>query len=197
MKLLEPGFFDRNKKLIIISVLILLVSAVAGAYYGSVEIGDEKNLISNLLSSKNVTNNDSDDIGLSAISLFTHNLTSDLVTIVGGFFFSIISVLIIIFNGFSIGTLFGMDFTFACPSVLPHGIIEYFASSLSLVIAFKITKIEIAIIKNRSFKSTLEEHKTELKDIFVMLIVTVILLAIAAIIEAHITPLVIKWYFGL
>ena len=65
------------------------------------------------------------------------------------------------------------------------------------LIAFKITKIEIAIIKNRSFKSTLEEHKTELKDIFVILIVTVILLAIAAIIEAHITPLIIKWYFGL
>lgn len=91
--------------------------------------------------------------------LFLHNFSADLFVIVGGLLFSVISVLSIIFNAVSIGSSFGMDFTFSAVTILPHGIIEYAASVFSLACAFNITKLEIEMIKNRSFMQTLRIMK--------------------------------------
>ena len=79
---------------------------------------------------------------------------------------------------------------YAAVSVLPHAIIEYFAGALALAIAFKITKLEIEIIKNRNLRNTLKEHEIDLKDMLTIFIVMIILLGIAAIIEGHITPMI-------
>ncbi|WP_298499627.1 stage II sporulation protein M [uncultured Methanobrevibacter sp.] len=196
MKLIEEGFFKRNRKVILIGVLIMLISAIAGAGLGYINAGEDRNLISNALKSDPTIVGEEDE-GMSSLYLFTHNLTADLIVMIGGLLFSIISVIIVIFNGISIGGLFGADFTFACTSILPHGIIEYFAGSLALAVAFKITKLEIDVIKNRNIRDTLKDRRVDIKDIAVIIIVTVILLAVAAVIEGHITGMVITWYFGL
>lgn len=196
MKLIEEGFLKRNRKLILIATLILLVSAIAGALI-SYSLADGKyNVISNLMRTHpaNLTNA---SVDINPIELFAHNLIADLLVIIGGIFISITSVLIIIYNGLSIGSIFGVDLPYAAITILPHGIIEYFASALSLVIAFKITKLEIRIIKNRNLKNTLKEHRIDLKDILVILIVIIILLAIASFIEAYVVQILTKWYFGL
>lgn len=113
----------------------------------------------------------------------------------GGFLFSIISLILTILNAASIGSIFGVDLIYSILSVLPHSVFEYTATVLSLSCALIITKLEIRIIKKRDFKNTIRESKTELKDILVLIIVIVILLAIAAIIDAHITPMILDWYF--
>ena len=97
----------------------------------------------------------------------------------------------------TIGSVFGIDLPYALVTILPHGIVEYFAGALALAIAFKITSLELKIIKNRNLKKTINDNKTDLKDILVILIIMIILLGIAAIIEAHITPIIAKMYFGL
>ena len=137
------------------------------------------------------------DLQLSSIELFFHNLTADFIIILGGILFSIISLIVTVFNGFGIGGPFGVDTMFACASILPHGIIEYTATSLSLAAAFLLTKLEIMMIKNRSIKETINENKVILKDILVLVIVIVVLTGIAAIIEGHLTYLFINLVYGL
>lgn len=199
MKIIEPGFFNRNRKLLLIALAIFLISAVAGAVIANINAGDNINIISNQLNQmdKNNISENSTSSGMSSFDLFTHNFLADMVVVIGGVLFSIISVLIGVFNGFIIGRPFGFDFPFASVSILPHGIIEYTALVFALGAAFQITKLEIAIIKNRNFKDTLKDNKMVLNDILTMIIIMIVLLVIAAIIEAHLTPLISTWFFGL
>ncbi|MBQ6100454.1 MAG: stage II sporulation protein M [Methanobrevibacter sp.] len=195
MKLIEDGFFKRNKKIILITVLIMLGSAVVGAGIGFINGEGKYNQISDNL--RTLQSNDGETVETSSLFLFIHNLTADLIIIIGGILFSIISVISVIFNGVMIGTPFGVDLAFAASSILPHAIIEYLAGALALAAAFKITQLEIKIIKNRNLRDTLSENKVFIKDIAVIIIIMIVLLAVAAIIEGHITPRIVTWYYGL
>ena len=145
MKLIEKGFFKRNKKIIIVAVLIMLMSAVAGCAISSIYAGDDikGKVTEGLFNASNNKTGDvrSGDVDINSLELFVHNLTVDVIVVVLGVFFSIFSVLITIFNGVSIGSIFGVDLTFACVSVLPHAVIEYFAGALALAAAFLVTKL--------------------------------------------------------
>ena len=197
MKLIEDGFFKRNKKIIIISFVIFILFALAGMIVSNVMAGDQVGKISKAMMEmpKNGTGANL-DIGMSSLDLFIHNFSVSVIIIAGGILFSIISFLVTVFNAFSIGAPFGSDPVFALVSILPHSIFEYSATTLSLAVAFLITKLEIKMIRQRSFMGTLRESETELKDILVLIIVIVVLLAVAAVIEAYITPMVVKAYFG-
>ena len=198
MKLVEKGFFKRNKKIILIALIIFLVFAVSGMLISHMMVGDNEGQITKAFLNlpKNATNQDV-NMEVSSLDFFVHNLTVNIIIIVGSLLFSVISVLIAAFNAVSIASSFGADLTFSLVAILPHSIFEYTATVIALAIAFLITKLEIAMIKNRSFKGTLRDSKTELKDILVLVIVMVVLLVIAAIIEGHITPIIVKSFFGL
>lgn len=197
MKLIEDGFFKRNKKIIIISFVIFILFALAGMIVSNMVVGDQVGKISKAMMEmpKNGTGANL-DIGMSSLDLFIHNFSVSVIIIAGGILFSIISFLVTVFNAFSIGAPFGSDPVFALVSILPHSIFEYSATTLSLAVAFLITKLEIKMIRQRSFMGTLRESETELKDILVLIIVIVVLLAVAAVIEAYITPVIVKAYFG-
>ena len=197
MKLIEDGFFKRNKKIIIISFVIFILFALAGMIVSNMVVGDQVGKISKAMMEmpKNGTGANL-DIGMSSLDLFIHNFSVSVIIIAGGILFSIISFLVTVFNAFSIGAPFGSDPVFALVSILPHSIFEYSATTLSLAVAFLITKLEIKMIRQRSFMGTLRESETELKDIRVLIIVIVVLLAVAAVIEAYITPVIVKAYFG-
>ena len=197
MKLIEDGFFKRNKKIIIISFVIFILFALAGMIVSNMVVGDQVGKISKAMMEmpKNGTGANL-DIGMSFLDLFIHNFSVSVIIIAGGILFSIISFLVTVFNAFSIGAPFGSDPVFALVSILPHSMFEYSATTLSLAVAFLITKLEIKMIRQRSFMGTLRESETELKDILVLIIVIVVLLAVAAGIEAYITPMVVKAYFG-
>ncbi len=194
-------FFKRNKKVLIISLILFLVCAFSAAIYSYSTIGENYGAISNALHEKaqnGTANQTSATVNkTSTIDLFLHNLFADFVVIVGGLLFSILSLVVTIFNGLTIGVPFGADLTYAIVTILPHGILEYTALVFSLACAFNITKLEIKMIKNRSFKNTLNEHKRELKDILIMCLIVFILLLIAAIIECNLVSLIASWYYGL
>lgn len=192
-------FFKRNKKVLLSSLVIFLVFAICAAVFTYVMIGDHYGVISRNITKMAAEGNIPNDISvnLDTIEIFLHNLGSNLIVIAGGVLFSIISVLVVIFNAISIGSPFGVDLAFFAPSILPHGIPEYVATVFSLACAFNITNLEIKMIKNRSFRNTLKEHKRELKDILIMIVIVVILLFIAAIIEANITEIITKGAFGI
>ncbi|WP_407392335.1 stage II sporulation protein M [Methanobrevibacter sp.] len=192
-------FFKRNKKVLLISLIIFLIFAVGAAIFTLATIGDQYGMISANISAMKANGTIQNDTSfmMDTFEIFLHNLVADLIVIVGGLLFSIVSVLIVIYNAVSIGAPFGMDFAFFAPTILPHGIIEYSASVFSLAAAFKITQLEIKMIKNRSFKNTLAEHKRELKDILIMVVIIVILLAIAAVIECNFIDIIVRWAFGI
>ena len=48
-----------------------------------------------------------------------------------------------------------------------------------------------------NFKNTIKEHNIDFKDILSIFVVMVILLAVAAVIEGHITHLIAVWAYGL
>ena len=189
------GYFSRNKKLILISLVILIVFVIIGAIAGNIFAGEKYGMISKMMSETNKSISYSDIAG-DAVGLFTHNLFVDLMVFIGGILFSIISLILVIFNAVAIGAPFGSDLYFAMVSVFPHFIFEYVGGSVfSLTGAFLITKLEISAIKKRSVKEAFSDSYI-LKDIIFTLILMVIFLLIAAIIEADATPMITIMAFG-
>ncbi len=181
------GYFSRNKKLILIALAILLIFFFMGVIVSNIGAGDNYGSITKAFSQSNKSISFSDVKG-DAIGLFTHNLVADLLIFICGILFSVFSVLIVIYNAFTIGVPFGADMYFAIVSILPHFIFEYVGGSVfALTGAFLITKLEINIIKKRSIKEVISDSYI-LKDIFFSLILVVFFLVIAAIIEAYVTP---------
>lgn len=181
------GYFSRNKKLILIALAILLIFFFMGVIVSNIGAGDNYGSITKAFSQSNKSISFSDVKG-DAIGLFAHNLVADLIIFICGILFSVFSVLIVIYNAFTIGVPFGADMYFALVSILPHFIFEYVGGSVfALTGAFLITKLEINIIKKRSIKKVISDSYI-LKDIFFSLILVVFFLVIAAIIEAYVTP---------
>ena len=193
-------FFKRNKKVLLISLALFLTVAVVSAVASFILIGNKYGMISGTIyqmkaNGTSFYNNNVTKTG--TINLFLHNVVSDLIVIIGGLFFSIISVLAIIYNAILIGTPFGVDFTYYAVTILPHGIIEYAAAVISLACAFNITKIEVEMIRKRNVRDILKERRRELKDILIMIVVVVVLLAIAAVIECNLVEPIFYWFFGI
>ena len=152
------GYFSRNKKLILISLVILIVFVIIGAIAGNIFAGEKYGMISKMMSETNKSISYSDIAG-DAVGLFTHNLFVDLMVFIGGILFSIISLILVIFNAVAIGAPFGSDLYFAMVSVFPHFIFEYVGGSVfALTGAFLITKLEISAIKKEVLKKLFRIH---------------------------------------
>ena len=169
------GYFSRNKKLILIALAILLIFFFMGVIVSNIGAGDNYGSITKAFSQSNK-------------SISFSDVKGDALIFICGILFSVFSVLIVIYNAFTIGVPFGADMYFAIVSILPHFIFEYVGGSVfALTGAFLITKLEINIIKKRSIKEVISDSYI-LKDIFFSLILVVFFLVIAAIIEAYVTP---------
>ncbi|WP_296782793.1 stage II sporulation protein M [uncultured Methanobrevibacter sp.] len=197
MKFIDKEFLNRNKKLLLIAFIIVFGSLIVGSIVGYFEAGDSYGEMSEMIAfshEHNIkTNITSNDNGTSALEYFVHNFMIDIITILGGILFSIFSVWNVLSSSFIAGHYIGQDFLFGMVSTLPHGIIEYLATVFALTIAFIITRREINIIKTRSFDGI----NTDLKDIVILLVLDIIFLAVAAVIEAHVTPGIISSVFGI
>ena len=197
MKFIDKEFLNRNKKLLLIAFIIVFGSLIVGSIVGYFEAGDSYGEMSEMIAfghEHNIqTNMSVADNGPSALEYFVHNFMIDIITILGGILFSIFSVWNVLSSSFIAGHYIGQDFLFGMVSTLPHGIIEYLATVFALTIAFIITRREINIIKTRSFDGI----NTDLKDIVILLVLDIIFLAVAAVIEAHVTPGIISSVFGI
>ncbi len=185
------GFFKRNKKLLIISFIIVIASLIIIAVCGRMLFGGEAVAGVNKSAAANFSG---------FIDLFINNFRSDAIVLLGGFVLSIFSLILTIFNCFVVGMLFGMDPYAAAVGILPHGIFEYAASIFALTGAFIITKLEIAsfkalLSKDHTVKEVLNDNKNVIKDIILIIVFIIILLLIAALIENYITPMLLDMVF--
>ncbi len=197
MKLIAKDFFNRNKKLLLIALIVVFGSLIVGSIIGYFEAGDSYGQMTQMIFYAHEHNIPSPINGTggetSGLEYFIHNLSIDIMTMLGGILFSIFSLINVLQSSYIGGHFIGQDFIFGLVSTLPHGIIEYLGSVFALTIAFIITRAEIRIIKNRSFDGL----KTDFKDIFILLVLDVICLAVAGFIEAYVTPGIITSVFGI
>lgn len=188
------GFFTRNKKLLLLSLAIFIASFLIGFLLPTL-FGDGMGAISNGLSNGTTTQNEVFKVTYTATEFFVLNYSHELLVIAGGLVFSLFSIFAVVYNGFLMGLFYGIDFAYSLVSVLPHGFFESCGMIFGLTGAFIITKLEIQMIKTRSFISLLKESKTELLDILLVIIFCAICYAIAAIIEAYVTGNIIAFFF--
>ena len=197
MNFIDKEFLNRNKKLLLIAFIIVFGSLIIGSIVGYFEAGDSYGEMSEMIAfghEHNIkTNMSISENATTASEYFVHNFMIDIITMIGGILFSIFSIWNVLSSSFIAGHYIGQDFVFGLVSTLPHGIIEYIATVFALTIAFIITRREINILKNRSFDGI----KTDLKDIMILLVLDIIFLAIAAFIEAHVTPGIVSSVFGI
>lgn len=194
------GYFKRNKKLFLISLILFVIAFLAGVLVSFTMTGNNHGLISNALFSGK-SSISLENLMVDTSELFFHNLYIDIITLISGLLFSIVSLGLFCVNAFMIGMPFGQDFLFAFFSIVPHSIFEYTASLFALVGAFLFTIVEIDIIKSFSYKDisigdVISEDMIKLKDILLSAIFMTILLLVAAIIEGNITPRIVFWFFG-
>lgn len=185
------GFLKRNKRLLIISFIIIIASLILAAVVGRILFGVETITSANKITTTNFSG---------FIDLFVHNLKSDTIVLLSGFVLSIFSVILSIFNCLVAGMFLGINHYAFVVGILPHGIFEYAASVFALTGAFIITKLEIAsfkawLSKDYTVKEVLNNNKNAIKDIILMIIFIIILLLIAALIENYITPILLNMAF--
>jgi len=127
---------------------------------------------------------------LLALAIFANNSSKTLIIMLLGVFFAVPPILFILVNGFVLGVV-GFEVVeykgalFLVLGVLPHGVFEVFAATLSTALGIKIGIAAYRRARKRSFEL---QHtlKLCLKTYFSRVIPSLFL---AAVIETYVTPL--------
>lgn len=184
-------YFNRNKNLIFLSTAFFIITVLMGIIFNE----SIKQLAIEIIRQM-MENIKRESVSGNAYSLFVNNMIANLTILMGGLFFSVLSLFAILVNGLLIGYVY----TLITPTVffvgtIPHGIFELTAIILSLTGAFILTEIELIIIHalyRRRLHEELDRIRVCLKDVFFTILITFILLVIAAIIEAAVTPVLLN-----
>ena len=188
------GLYNRNKKLLRLSAIIFFVSLVIGVFIGyflsdfaGYLLTKFVQLLHGMLTEK------------TTFSIFMHNFQAALVTYVGGVI-GIIPAGALFENGFIYGSFVGYfmhgsilnnygisDPVYFVIYTLPHGIFEIPGFIMSGAAGFRLTSTIIHILTSLSKDKPVNENYWEFKDSLTLLAIAVILLVIAAIIEANIS----------
>jgi stage II sporulation protein M len=198
------GLYNRNKFILTIATSIFFVSVFVGISVGYFLPDFTINLLNAYVKALL-----SMHIEKTTLSIFSHNLQAALLNYLGGII-GIIPVGVLSSNGFSIGAFFGYLINHSYETaigflsarefliyILPHGIFEIPGFIISGAAGFRLTTIVIDMIKNTINKTPEKIENWKIKDSLSLLSISIILLFIAAIIEANITLTLGKILTGL
>lgn len=186
------SIFSHLKYYIILSFIMFVIFLLLGYFYPGVF----QPLV--MPSVENLNNGvQQGTISLETISLFVNNFSVAYNMIIGGFYFSISTVYLLIFNALFIGFYGAItDIHYFLAFTLPHGIIELSAIILAGAAGLRITHSLLVLLNGIKLN---EENKKEIfikgcttfvqmfTDVIVLIIVISIMLLIAAFIEANLT----------
>jgi len=188
------GLYNRNKTILTFSVVLFLGFVFLGilmGYFSSDYIGHLLNNYTKLLHESHIQ--------INTLSIFLHNLQAALVAYFGGLI-GIIPVGVLSVNGFLYGAFLG--YLIHGPIVtssgvftsghfivytLPHGILELPGFIIAGAAGFRLTTLVMGVIKSIMRKTPISDHYWKFKDSLVLLAIAIVLIFIAAIIEANIT----------
>lgn len=188
------GLYQRNETLLVLSAALLLGSIFVGyAFAGFLSpvlgglFGEFKNRVVQ------------GQIQLTTQSIFVNNITVALSIYLGGALIGIITAVYLIFNGIFIGYA-GTQFPLGdyILYTIPHGIPELLGIIVAGAAGFRLgscvlhifkdlTRMRTDISKATQFKYIIELHVDEFWDSMKLLAIALVLILIAAFIEANIT----------
>ncbi|EKF85496.1 stage II sporulation protein M [Methanobacterium formicicum] len=191
---LISGLYNRNETYFILSAMLFIASIFIGyAFAGMLEpilgkmLGDFKRRLVQ------------GELQLTTFSLFANNLKVALLLYGGGLLFGLVTAFYLISNGVFIGYTAAQfqlgDFIIY---TLPHGVFEVLGIIIAGAAGFKLGSIVINILKgllklqsdfsmSNQVKYLLEANWDDLKDTLIMMGIAVVLILIAAVIEANFT----------
>lgn len=192
---LLSGLYSRNEVFLVLSAMMFICSVFVGyAFAGMLEP-----ILSNIFGAfeKGVAKG---ILKLDTISLITHNLTVILMMYFGGILFGLGTAYFLVYNGLFLGYAGSQyelgDFIIA---VIPHGVFEVIGFIIVGAAGFRLANVLVNILKGvlklqpdfnmmNQFKFLLEANYDDFKDTLIMMGIAIVLIIIAAIIEANITP---------
>ena len=185
-------FVSRMKYYILISLILFVIFLILGYFYAGtfqpIVLPSVQGLHEGVQQGT---------VKLETIPLFINNFSVAINMVMGGLYFSTMSIYLLIFNALVIGySACSMDLLYFLSFTLPHGIIELFAIILAGAAGFRVTHAILILItgikinaENRSeiFIEHAEICFKMLSDVLIMIVIIAILLIIAAFIEANLT----------
>ena len=194
------GIYNRNKMLLTISLVIFFASLFIGLFIGYFSSGFTGNFLTFLVKMLR-----GQIVKITTLSIFLHNLQSVLFTYFGGII-GIIPAVEIAFNGFIYGAFVGYfmhggivgNYTVLTSGefiiyTLPHGIFEIPGFIIASAAGFRLTSLVIGLLKS----TTISEQYWKFKDSLALLVIAIVLIFIAAIIEANFSVSVGNYFTGL
>jgi uncharacterized membrane protein SpoIIM required for sporulation len=195
------GLYNRNKTILVISIVIYLASLFVGIVVGYFSLGFTKNFLAYLARESTVE--------LTTFSLFMHNLQAVFLSYFGGLII-IIPAVALAFNGFIYGAFIGFLLYGGISSnygvltvgdfivyTIPHGILEIPGFIITGTAGFRLATLVVGVLESIIKDSSIKVHYWKLEDSFAFLIIAIILIFIAAIIEANITVSLGNYITGL
>ena len=188
------GLYRRNVKFIIFSASIFFISLIIGGLLGYFLPSSVENFVITIVKTDRIY---AQQHGITTLSILTHNLQSLVITFLGGIV-GLITFGTLFLNGFIYGTFLGFLGSNLVSSsglgtlspklfiiyTVPHGIFEISGFIIAGAAGFRLTKIIYNLLKSDSDAS---DHYWEFKDAMAMFIISLVLIVIAAIIEANYT----------
>lgn len=124
-------------------------------------------------------------INTNPVVILENNLISDILVIIAGFTFSLLSILLTVINGVNLGYLFAtQNFSQSLGIYLAY-VMDSISWLFALVGAFLVTKMEIRIISiiiNRKFDEIFSKIKVPLKDLILTIIIIIIWLLLGLVV---------------
>jgi uncharacterized membrane protein SpoIIM required for sporulation len=194
------GLYKRNKMVLTIAVSIFFASLFIGLFIGYFSSGFTGNFLTFLVKMLR-----GQIVKITTLSIFLHNLQALLFTYIGGII-GIIPAGALFFNGFIYGAFLGYfmhggivgNYTVLTSGefiiyTLPHGIFEIPGFIIASAAGFRLTSLVIGLLKS----TTISEQYWKFKDSLALLVIAIVLIFIAAIIEANFSVSVGNYFTGL
>lgn len=198
------GLYQRNRMVLALSASLFLGFVFMGILIGYFSSDFIENLLKTYMNILHKAN-----IEITTLSIFLHNLQAALIAFFGGII-GIVTFLVLAFNGFVYGAFIGylMHGTMLSSSggitplhfliyTLPHGIFELTGFIIAGAAGFRITTLVGGLIKSVLKGKPIVDQYWKLKDSITLLLIAIVLLLIAAFIEANITMALGNYITGL
>jgi hypothetical protein len=120
-------------------------------------------------------------INTAPVLMFEKNLISDIIVIISGFTFSILSIFLTVTNGVNLGYILATNNYLQSLNVYFPYVIDSISWIFALVGAFLVTKIEIRLIStliNKKFDIIFSKIKVPLKDLILTIMFIIIFLLV-------------------
>jgi stage II sporulation protein M len=196
--------YNRNKTILLIAVIIYFASLFIGLSIGYFSTAFTGNFLTYLLNKLRGM-----IIEITTFSILLHNLQSLLVSYFGGLII-VIPIGALAFNGFIYGAFVGfflhggvlhnyfvsnpVDFIIY---TLPHGIFEIPGFIIASAGGFRLATLVIGILTSLGNETPISENYWKIKDSLALVAIAIVLICIAAVIEANYSIHLGNYFTGL